>query len=65
MDTMATRNITLTMLKNANALSHDLQGYGMWHCCSKSFETGLRRTYVYLLVENYSCHLFCFDLQEQ
>lgn len=50
-DTMATRNITLTILKNANALAHDLPGNGMWHCCSRSFETGLRGTYVYLLIE--------------
>lgn len=61
-DTMAARSITLTILKNANALAHDLPGNGMWHRCSKSFETGLRDTYVYLLTENYSCHLFCFDL---
>lgn len=39
---MASRNITLTILKNANALAHDLPGNGMWHCCSKSSETGLQ-----------------------
>lgn len=61
-DTKATRNITLTIVKNTNALAHDLPGNGMWHCCSRSFETGLRGTYVYLLIENDSCHLFCFDL---
>lgn len=61
-DTMATRSITLTIHKNANALAHDLPGNGMWHCCSESFETGLRGTYVYLLIENDSCHLFSFDL---